>query len=264
MKVSLEKRHKYLIQSLMFLALFYYFFILSGERGLSTVLFMLALVYISSYIAHRPNSNLLNMLITGILPAFLVVGVYLSLIFFPNLSQTFRILSLLMFTIIFYLISLVNNVFLVVESREEVIPLHRVAITWSKILMVVIAIPLLAGIFKMSLNPLLETALAGLVTLLFFIYLTWSLKYNQDVKKYNKGEIVSILGLGIFVVSLAGISVSFFPTETFLRAIFISSVLMFGVSYVEAHLKNVVNKRLITEHLIISVLFLILLFFFNP
>jgi len=264
MNITLQKRHRYMAHSLILLGFLYYFSgITDGNKIFYGAVVLLVTIF-GSFFTHRPNSTPLNILITSILPLSLTLGFVLSLIYFPNLSRIFKILSLFGFAFIFYLISLVNNVFLVVETRKETIPLYRVASTWSKILIVVVAIPMLAGIFKINVNSLFETLLAGLVALLFYIYLIWSLKYNHEIKKYRGGEMVGILALGVFFVMASNLAVSFFPTETFLRALYVSSIMIFGVSYIEGHLKNTINKRLISEHLIISIIFLILLFAFNP
>jgi hypothetical protein len=264
MKITLEKRHKYVVHSLILLGLLYYFSGLTNSIGIFYIISVLLVALIGSFITQRPNSTIANTLVTGILPVSLTLGFVLSLIYFPNLSRIFKTLTLLVFSFIFYLVSLVNNVFLVVKTRKETIPLYRVASTWSKILIVIVAIPLLAGIFKINLNSLSETMLAGLSALLFYVYLIWSLKYDHEVKKYRKGELISLLALGVFFVLASNLAVSFFPTETFLRALYVSSIMIFGVSYIEGHLKNTINKRLISEHLVISTIFLILLFVFNP
>jgi hypothetical protein len=264
MKIKLEKRQKYFIHSAVMLALLYYFSGTTRNIDLAYLGLVILVLLVSSYIVHRPNSTPLNILATGILPVFLTIGFILSYIYFPNLSNIFKILSLIVYGFILYICNLVNNVFLVVETRKETIPLYRVASTWSKIMIVVVAIPLLAGIFKINLNSLVETGLACITSLMFYIYLMWSLKYNHEVKKYKVGELISIFLLGIFFVFTSNLSVSFFPTETFLRALFVSSVLIFGVSFIEAHLKNTINKKLIREHIVISLLFLILIFIFNP
>ncbi|MFC1756009.1 hypothetical protein ACFLZK_01325 [Patescibacteria group bacterium] len=264
MKIKLNKRQKYFIHAALLLGLLYYFSGNTTRFDLAYAALVLVVVLVGSYLTHRPNSTVLNTLATGIMPVFLTLGFVLSYIYFPNLSRVFKLLSLGVYAFIFYIVSLVNNVFLVVETRKETMPLYRVASTWSKILIVVVAIPLLAGIFKMDINSLFETALASLATILFYIYLLWSLKYNHEVKKFKKGELVAVFALGTFFVFAANISVSFFPTETFLRALYVSSVLIFGVSFIEAHLKNTINKKLIREHSLLTLIFLILLFIFNP
>ncbi len=263
MKIILDKRQKYVAHSLILLGLLYYFSGSTDRSGLAYILMVLAVVLVGSYLTHKPNAKPLNILVTGILPVSLTLGFILSLIYFPNLSNIFKITSLLVYTVLFYLVCLVNNVFLVVETRGETIPLYRVASTWSKILVVVVAIPLLAGIFKLNVDSLQQTLLVSLASALFYFYLVWSLKYNHEVKKYKIGEMLALLTLGVFLVAASNLAVSFFPSETFLRALYVSSVLIFGVSYLEGHLKNTINKKLITEHILISLLFLTLLFVFN-
>ncbi len=264
MKIKLEKRHKYIIHSLLLLGILYYFSGVLEQFNVFSVSAIVLFVLVGSYVIQKPNSTVVNTLATGILPASLTLGFILSLIYFPNLSNIFKLLTLAGFAFIYYLTLLVNNVFLVVESREETIPLYRVALTWSKILIVTIAIPLLAGVFKVNFNSFIETLVAGFSALLFYTYLIWSLRHNHEIKKYKIGELIGLFGLCTFFVMVANLSVSFFPTETFLRALFVSSIMIFCVSYIEGHLKNIINKRLISEHLFISIIFLVLLFIFNP
>jgi len=264
MKLVIEKRHKYVALSLLLLGLLYYFWGTGRPTGGFYVGGVLIVTLVGSFLVQRPNSRLINTLVTGILPLSLTLGFVLSLIYFPNLSRIFKLLTLLVYAFILYMVLLVNNVFLVVEERREIIPLYRVASTWSKILISTVSIPLLAGLFKLNQNALVETAVSGLSAFLFYLYLLWSLKYNHEVKKYRAGEAIGILALCIFFVMSATLAVSFFPTETFLRALYVSSVMIFGLSYVEGHLKNTINRRLITEHLLISVVFLLLLLVFNP
>lgn len=264
MNIDVGKKHKYIIQSLIASALIYYFTLNMQERGLWVVGLVAVLIVVGSFVVHKPNAKFVNVLITSILPLSLTVGMMLTLIFFPNLSLIFRGFSIAGFAVLFYIISLVNNIFLVVETRQETIPLYRVASTWSKILIVTVSIPLLAGIYKLSLNSFYETALTGLAAALFYVYMIWFLRYTHETKSYKVGEILTVTAFGIFLTLISNLAVSFFPTETFLRALFVSSILIFGISYVEAHLKNIINKRLITEHLLISALFLFLLIIFTP
>ncbi len=230
--------------------------------ALGTVILILVLV--GNHIVHTPNSTIKSTVITSIVLYSLIVGFILVSAFFPNLSVLMKRLSYVLFFSLFYILSLVNNVFLVVSSREESIPLYRVAVTWSKILISLISIPLLAGLFKISVNAFGETLLILLLSILFYIYLIWFLEHDADVKNYKAGELITLIILGSFLVVLANIAVSFFPTETFLRALFVSSILIFGISYIEAHLKNSITKKLITESLTLSVIFLVLLFIFHP
>jgi hypothetical protein len=262
--IKLTKKQKYLLHALLTTAVLYFFTRLLPDVNYIFIGILVVLIIGGGYLVHRPNSNILNILITSIVHVALVAGFVLSIIFFPSLSDVFRLAALIVFTGLFYLISLVNNVFLVVASREEPIPLYRVAVTWSKILIATVSIPLFAGVFKISINSFVETGAVALISALFYSYLVWFLKPNPDVKKYRVGEILTILALGTFIVPAASLSVSFIPTETFLRALYVSSILIFGISYIEAHLRNVITKKLMSEHIALSIIFLILLFIFKP
>ena len=99
---------------------------------------------------------------------------------------------------------------------------------------------------------------------LFSLYVVWSMKYESDAKKHGLGEAGYLSFIGSAYVLIANLSVSFIPTESFLRALFVASVLMFALNYIYAHFKNAINKRLVTEHTAISLFFLLLLLLFKP
>lgn len=262
--LEITKRAKYVIFSILFGLLAYYYSAYISEFSLTFLIFMVLISIAGNFIVHAPNYKISNILITSILQLHLLIGLFLSFEFFPNLSLMFKAISILVFGVIFYIVLVVNNVFLVVASRNEIIPLYRVAVTWSKILLVTIAIPFYAGIFKLPVDAYLQTLLVTFSYVLFGLYLLWFFSYSKETKKYKVGEIITILGFGSFVLYSLSICVSFFPSESFLRALFIASVLMFNVSYLEGHFKNKINKKLLSEHILISVLFFILVLIFKP
>ncbi len=264
MHIDITRRQRFFIFTAALSVLVYFYLKQLPQINIPLIAIIGLLIPVGSFWAHSPNSRILNIIVTSITPMALAGGYMLSMAFFPNFSNIFKIASIVVFANIFYILLLVNNVFLVVESRKEPIPLFRVAITWSKILIAAVAIPLLAGVFKISVNSFFEAGITTGLSLLFFIYLTWALRHDTDVKTYKIGEIAAIVAFGSFMVTVASISVSFIPTETFLRAMYVASILIFGISYFEAHLKNSITKKLINEHIAISLLFLILLFVFKP
>lgn len=264
MNITLSKRQKYLLHSILTVIPLYFFSKKLPEINVTLLVVLVLVVYIGSFLVHRPNSTIKNILITSILPVFLLTGYILSVIYYPNLSDIFRLGSMLGFMGLFYATLLVNNVFLVVESRKEPIPLYRVAATWSKILLAATAVPLLAGVYKISVNSFMEVVITFVITALFVLYLIWFSEHNPDTKTYKIGEIITISILTCFIVPVANLSVSFIPTETFLRALYVSSVLLFCISYIEAHLKNSITRKLISEHFGLSFIFLLLLFIFKP
>ena len=138
-KINLQRKHKYALLSLtvsMLLFLFSYdafnlrvfwaiFVVLTGVFGSIWVQYT-SVITSKQYFFKQ---TLLNVLV---LPVILVVGALLSLIYFPNLGLPTRIITLLSVGGVMYVVSLVNNIFLVVFEKNEVIPLYRVAVTWSQ------------------------------------------------------------------------------------------------------------------------------------
>jgi hypothetical protein len=176
----------------------------------------------------------------------------------------FRLVIIASFSALFYIVLLVDNIFLVIHDREEVIPLYRVALTWSQILEVVVAIPLFAGIFKLPVDGITQSLIVSLISLLFALYLVGVQKFDKDSKDPGVGEIATLCLFVFVIVLCASISVAFMPTEPFLRSLMISSTLLFGLIYVNAHLKNEISKQLILEYLIIILVFFSLILFFIP
>lgn len=197
------------------------------------------------------------------LPTALVVGALLSLIYFPNLSVLTKSMAIVCVGLFMYAGLLVSNILLVVYEGNQVIPLYRVAATWSQILVVVISIPLFAGIFKLPILPVFQCFLTGLAATIFALFLTWSQDLDPEIPPINRGEqYITSLFVGFLVGSL-GLSISFLPTESFLRALLLSSMLMFSLGYIQAHYKNTVTKKLLLEYSLISILFLIFVLVFN-
>lgn len=230
-----------------------------------SVLVFVALVVnlVGAVLVQIPNVKKTNALYTILLPIHLTVGTLLSLNYFPNLSNFVVLAVLIVVGVIAYAISLVNNIFLVVEEREKTMPLYRVAITWSQILLITVAIPYFSGIFKLPYNFLIQASLVGLSGFLLTVYLFWTLKYDEEIKVFSTGEKVIGGVIVAFNVMVGSLIVSFIPTESFLRALFISSVLMSQLGYLQSHFKNSVTKKLQFEYLIITIFFLMLVLLFK-
>ena len=183
-----------------------------------------------------------------LMPLHLVAGGILSLIFFPNLGQPVKLLFIVFIGMGFYLVSLISNVFMVVQERSELIPLYRVAVTWGQIMMVVVTIPFYAGVFKLPINSVYQILITSVSAFLFCIYLVWILRYDSETKKVRGAEYVLFSVIVSFMVFAGGISASFLPTESFLRALFVSTVLMLGLSYLYGHLRNNISKKILAEY----------------
>lgn len=260
----LEKKNRFLLQSFVLGVLVFLFSYSNGGTKLLIAVFAVLATVVGTFLTQYPNVDFRNILINLLLPLHLVLGAMLSLIYFPNLGLPIKIVSLVAFIGSFYVISLVSNVFLVVEDKNETIPLYRAALAWNQIILIVIAIPFFAGVFKLPLNGLFQSTIVSTSSFMFAIYLMWILAFDKNSRSLKVGEQV-LFGLFVsFLVFACSVLVSFIPTESFLRAIFVSSALLFGLNYVQSHTKNTINRNLVLEYFIISIIFFLLLLVFKP
>lgn len=259
----ISRKKRYLIQTILFLVLGYFLFIQFNYNIGIELLINILFVILFLLFAHYPNVKLNNVVYGSILPLQLVTSATLFFYFYPNLSYIFKVGALLIFSLMYYIVAFVDNVFFVVQDREEQIPLYRVASTWGQILSVVIAIPLYAAISKFNLLFFVQAGLIFISSLLFSFYQFWILSFDKDLKKARGGEFILLNLLVGFLVLVASISVSFLPVESFLRALFTASVLMFGLNYTQSHLKNDITDKFLYQSLFISFIFFIILILFR-
>jgi hypothetical protein len=270
--MKLNRRNKYLLLSVGTVIFLFGFSYATGVVRIVTALVALLMAVLGTGLVQYSSVTTEHILkyFVGktflsilVLPVTLVVGALLSLIYFPNLSLFLRVATMGTVGLLMYVISLVNNIFLVVYEREETIPLYRVAVTWSQILLVIVSIPFFSGVFKIPINAIYQTLIVAVVAGFFARFLMWVQDMDSDVPTIDRGEMwVNSLLVG-FVVFTVGIATSFVPTESFLRALLLSSVLMSSLGYLQAHYKNVVTKKLVFEYAVILLIFLLFVLIFN-
>ena len=264
-KIKTQKKYRYLLQSV--LATLFLFLFSTGKLEISfgfLALVVFSLALFGTILIHYPNVDLRNVFFVLLMPVSLMTGALLFINFFPNLGQIFKVTAILVFGLLYYVVSLVDNVFLVVEDREEVIPLYTVATAWSQVVQVVVAIPLFSGIFKLNFNGVTQSGLVAIVAFLYVIYQIWSSRYDKDAKNTKVGESLLLSILGMFLVLASSIAIIFIPSEAFLRALLISAVLMFVLSYIASYLRNDINRKMIVQFVIIFLVFLSLILIFTP
>lgn len=270
-----SKRNGYILYSLVMLFLFWWF---SSEIGFNSgsssatvsriaiLIFFVTLLgsYLTQWSALSLSKGRYRGVVVSILPMSLSFGIYLSLYHFPNFSPLFKAVALIFASSLYYLISLVNNILLVVDERESVFPLYRVAITWGQILLSFISIPVYVGIYKFDQGPLYQNFLAGVLTFVFMAYYLWIMGFDKRARRFSTLELITDCSFGAFLVMIGGFSVSFIPTEAFLRGILASSVLLFGLNYLDGYAKNKLNKNFLYVYGAIIGIFLVLVLIFRP
>ncbi|RJR27315.1 hypothetical protein C4561_02700 [candidate division WWE3 bacterium] len=261
----IEKKHRYIIQSL----LIGFFLYLASVPFYNSSLYLragLGFAFITAGVlfTQYPNITFKNFFMSALVPVHLLLGALLTLKYYPNLSLLFRVIIILVFSFMYYVVSLVENIFLVVQDREEVIPLYRVAIVWGQIVLVSVAIPLYAGLFKIPTNAYVQVILLSASVFMLNLYQIWCHRYENKLKPLG---VLGSIGLSLFVtflVAAVGLAVSFIPTESFLRSLLVSAVLMFGLVYISSYFKNEITKRLLAEYIFIILIFLAILMAFRP
>lgn len=262
----LSKKIRYLVYSVVLTAVLYSINgYVVGESSIlaisSLIVFLglLGLIYSQFY-----DRRLRPTIFTLVMPAYLVIGYLLTFYYFPNLGPLVKILAYGGFLLMVYVIYLINNIFLVVLERGEIIPLYNAAITWVQILIIITSIPFLSGVFKTPLGYISQNLIVFVSSVMFNYYMIWVTHFDRDIKKTERIERAYLsFGLSFFVL-LIGVGVSFFPNESFLRGLFVSTAIMFNLGYIHAYFKNRINKRLFIDYGIISLFFFLILIIFLP
>jgi hypothetical protein len=199
-----------------------------------------------------------------ILLGHMITGSLAFLFYFPNLGPLIRFVAFVGVGVLVYTILLVNNVFVVTKERGGIIPLYTAALTWSQVMIIVISIPYYSGVFKITLSPAVHWSLVMLSSILFTFYIIWAVGFDPDTKRSSAAE-KWVLSIALsFIVVVAAMATSFYPAEAFLRALFVSAVLMTNLAYVVGYYKNRLYARMFFEYgAIIGILFILLLIF-NP
>lgn len=258
----LSRKNRYIIQTFLFFIFGYFLFIVFDfnlwlELVINSLFIIIFLIF-----AHFPNVKINNILYGSILPVQLAVSSTMFFYFFPNLSYYFKLFILISFVFLFYIVAFVDNIFFVVQDREEQIPLYRAAITWAQILSVIISIPLFASISKLNLLFIWQSIAISFSGMFISLYHFWIFSFDDFLKKAKVGEFIWLNLLVGYLVFIASSTFSFIPSESFLRSLFISSVLMFSLNFVQSHLKNDINEKFLYQSFFICIFFLITLLVF--
>lgn len=267
LKKLFTKKNRYLVVSFVLTTLVFYVTTkINTQQNLLQFIILLSLTVLISMILMYLliNESLIYTFFSHLLPVHLIIGFVLSVYYFPNLALPIIILGYIAFGVLNYIVFLVNNIFLVIQEKGSLIPLYSVAITWVQILIIVIAIPFYSGVYKLPLNILLQGLIVLVSSSLFYIYTIWGITFDTDVKKTDSREKLAIVFYFAFITYITGLAVSFIPTETFLKAMFVAAVNMFSIAYIYAHYKNRITTRLLLEYGIICLIFFLLLIIFRP
>ncbi len=262
----LDKKSKYLLISVGLTGMLMSSNILiNSEFALYTIVAIFTVMMFSGLMyAQYIDRARRGLVFSWLLPVHLAVGYYLTFYYFPNLGPLVKVLAYLSFCLMSYVLLLVNNIFVVIIEKGSLIPLYTAAVAWVQILIIIISIPYISGVYKIPINFLVQNGVVFISAIMFNFYMIWVTYLDPDIKRTSSVERGYLAIALAFIVFIFGLGVSFIPTESFLRALFVSTVIMFGLGYVQGHYKNRINLRLLLEYGIISLIFLFLLILFRP
>ena len=243
----------------------------SGEAGdtllIKYVVFIaLISILIPLIVQYLPGGekNIKMVFFTGVTPFTLTLGCFLLFVYFPNLSLVLKMLAGVFNFFLLYTLLLLNNVMLVVKSREVTIPVYRVAINWVQIVLLGISLILFTGLFRTFFQPLIQVALITTFSYICFQYVIWVYSNDKDARRLNFFESVTLCFAGSVLTGWGASLTLFFATESFLRGIFVASVFLLGLGYIQLYLKNSLSKKGVRDYLLICLVFLVILVAFRP
>lgn len=269
------KKIRFIVLSVLLIGFVYFLatrYLLSGEGavdnlalakytlfiGISTILSSLFVQYLEG-----GDRSIKTVSFVGLTPFLLVMGVFLFFIYYPNLSVFLKVGAGFFYTVLLYTLLLLNNVLLVVGSREGSIPVYRVAINWVQIVLLGVSITLFTGILRVQVQPLIQVLFIIAVSLLYYSYLIWVYSNEKDIRRIEAYGAVILVGSFALLVGWGTFVTLFFPAESFLRGIFISSVFLLGLGYIQLYLKNSLSKKSIWDYLLICLVFFSILVLFK-
>ena len=240
-------------------------YVLISESALTMVFLLATIIFLgmilSSVYLLVPNYS---KAVTLFLPMQLALSHLLLNFYFPNLGIVINFLGYLGLFVACYIFFLLGNVFFIVSKKGSTIPLYSAAVTWVHILIVVVSILFISGLSKTSLGFLAQNTVILIFTFLTNLYFIWAVMFDSQIRRIARTDRVVLAVVLGFLTFVSGLSVSFLPTEAFLRAIFISSIVMFNLTYIYGYLKNRLNIRNVVEHVVISAICLSILLIFRP
>jgi len=262
MKIS-SRRTKFLLFT--FLYIFGFLIVEFQKYFLNSwvVVMFITLVFIGNLAVLYPGYTFKDVFYISLQPFILTLGTLLGLIYFPNLNEYFKLALILVSAGLIYISTLTNNLLIAEKVEESSLPLFRVGIIWTQIILIIQSIPLITVIYKSNLWFVYQS---------FFIYIYFffsSILYLHTILLFHKGERYEkreflILAFQMSLVPFIGsLFTSFTSAESFLRATFITSLFMSMVGYIRGYIENTINNFLILQYSVISLIFLILLFLFN-
>lgn len=258
----ITRRTKFLIFTIFYIFGLIFFQAQNTYNGLYFLIFIL-LVFIANLLVLYPGYRVKDLFYISFEPLIISISTVFGLIFFPNLNIFFKIILILVSGGMVYISTLTNNLTIAEKIEESSLPLFRVALLWTQILLILQSIPLLTVIYKLNLPFYLQSFFILIYFILAsFLYLH-TLLLSRKQEEIGKKELNTLIIQMGWIPFLASLAVSFIPAESFLRATFVTSVYMGMVGYIRNYIENSITKKIIVQYSLIALFFLVALILFR-
>lgn len=239
--IRLNKRLRFvaatLLLSLVFLLSISFYF----DQVFIFVPVLVGATYLLTYFAIYEGIEKIEWLTLFLMPVSLSLAFYLFYFLFPGRLLT-RIPLVVLYGISMYAVLLASNIFNV--GVEKNLQLYRAAFSINYFYQTLIVFFLLAFLFSLKLNFLLNGIMIFLLVSLFSFHLLWSLKLNIYLEK--KTLIISGF-IGLMVAELGAIF-SFVPVNSLILALLLTSTFYSLGGLVFNYMDQKLFKEIVREY----------------
>jgi len=261
--VGVARRTKFLILTIIYL----FGCVGFGFATFDKLVYLLGFVFvmvITNLVALYPGYSLKDIFYISFQPITLTVATIAGLYFFPNLNFYFKFMLIFVSAFLIYIATLTNNLVIAEKLEDSSLPLFRVGLIWTQILLIIQSIPLITIIYKLDLPFFIQALLITVYFICSSLIYIHTFLLSRKNEKVSKGEVTLIIAQMVYLPVIAALSTSFISAESFLRATFITSVYMGMVGYARNYLENALTRKLVLQYAAICLFFIIVLLTFTP
>lgn len=257
--MNLSKRGRFLVGSGGVFFLFWLALWLPYEYRYGSMLgigFLEALIYWWVLRAGKPALGLSRFFLL-VLPISFLFG-FLLFVFLLPLNWWMKLIMALFFSVVNYVIFLVENVFLYAVEKKTV-PLYRAAYTVSLIILLFSCFLLFDGLFSYRAVFWINGLVTFLISFLLFWYHWWTVNIELS-DRFWKGRQVKIWVPSFLMLELA-VVISFWPLSLFLASFYLTAVFYVSVGILRMDWKDRLFRKVKIEYLWVGLGILLSLFF---
>jgi len=238
----MSKKLKYLFSSLLSSVGFYFFLGLPYESRnyglLVGMVLMIFCIWFGLGIIFEGDFGL--RLISVILPLIFFVGFGMFTALLP-FNFVGRMILTIIFGLVFYVIFLVDNVFMVAIGFRTV-PLYRAAYTVNLIILLLASFFLFNSLYSYKFDYWVNTLAVAFLSMLIFIYQFFCIAIELSGDGKNKNKFVYVL-VPTFLMAQLALVFSFWPVGIFKGSIYLVSAIYVLSGLIEADIRERLFKK---------------------